>query len=92
MYVKHFLGTASNRFDDRHTIRDTWYKFTVHNVNMKLICACPVSKKIPARAEDYCRGLRRGPAVDMPPVNMPAAAAPAAPAPEPAMADDGLPF
>lgn len=45
---------------------------------MKMICACPVSKKIPARAEDYCRGLRRSPAADMSPVNVPAAAAPAA--------------
>ena len=58
---------------------------------MKMICACPVSKKIPARAEDYCRGLRRGPAVDMPPVNMPAAAAPAAPAEAPTEAPEEAP-
>ena len=46
---------------------------------MKLICACPVSRKISQRAEDYCRGLRRGPAVDMPPVIVPTATAPAVP-------------
>ena len=56
---------------------------------MKLVCASPVSKKIPESAEDYCRGLRRGPAaVNMAPVTVPVVvpvvAAAAAPAEAPA--------
>ena len=60
------------------------------NLLMKLICATPVSAKIPESAEDYCRGLRRGPAaVNVEPVTIPVvvsavAAAAAAPAETPA--------
>ena len=66
------------------------------NLVMKLLCATPVSKKIPESAEDYCRGLHRGPAaVNVEPVTVrvvvpvvaAAAAAPAeAPAEKPAEA------
>ena len=69
------------------------------NFVMKLIYATPVSGKLPQLAEDYCRGLRRGPipvAVD--PVAVPvvvpvvAAAAPAAvPADAPAQAPSEAP-
>ena len=46
------------------------------NLLMKLACATPVSTKIPESAEDYCRGLRRGPAaVSVAPVAAPVAVA-----------------
>ena len=60
------------------------------NLLMKLVCATPVSAKIPERAEDYCRGLRRGPAVaTAEPAAAPAAAA--APAEAPAEAPSEAP-
>ena len=54
------------------------------NLLMKLVCATPVSAKIPESAEDYCRGLRRGPAaVNIAPMVVPVAVAAAIPAETP---------
>ena len=57
------------------------------NLLMKLACATPVSPKIPESAEDYCRGLRRGPAaVSVAPVAATAVVSAAVPAETPAEA------